>query len=253
MSTPVLWQYNFSNYNEKARWALDYKRLPHRRRSLMPGEPRAIAFSLRGTLPALDLEGRRIGDSREIIAALERIRPDPPLYPADPLLRRRALELEDLLTEHTGHEVRRTLFWALRGQRDYLLDFLAYGQPGAKRALLRMTFPIGWLYVSRRYAFNPDDVERSWTGLEATLDRIERERGGGDYLVGDGFSVADLTAAALLWPLAWPAELQYDYPRPPTIERWEQLRAHPAAAWVGEMYARHRGSSAEVETAEGDA
>src|SRR5680860_1119883 len=86
--TPRLWQYNFSNYNEKARWALDHKGIAHRRRTLMPCEPRALAFSARGTLPSLDIEGQRYGDSTEIIAALERIQPDPPLYPEDPELRK---------------------------------------------------------------------------------------------------------------------------------------------------------------------
>ena len=37
MADPVLWQFKYSHYNEKARWALDFKRIPHRRRSLLPG------------------------------------------------------------------------------------------------------------------------------------------------------------------------------------------------------------------------
>ena len=81
VSPPVLWQYNFSNFNEKARWALDFKRVSHVRRSLLPGGPRAIAYSLRGTLPVLDLDGERIVDSTRIIAALERRFPQPALYP----------------------------------------------------------------------------------------------------------------------------------------------------------------------------
>jgi glutathione S-transferase len=32
-----LLQFRHSPYNEKVRWALDLKRLPHRRRSLLPG------------------------------------------------------------------------------------------------------------------------------------------------------------------------------------------------------------------------
>jgi hypothetical protein len=32
---PVLWQFRLSHYNEKARWALDYKGIPHERRSLL--------------------------------------------------------------------------------------------------------------------------------------------------------------------------------------------------------------------------
>jgi len=34
---PVLWQPQISRYVEKVRWALDYKRVPHIRQSLLPG------------------------------------------------------------------------------------------------------------------------------------------------------------------------------------------------------------------------
>src|SRR5919109_5395282 len=80
VSLPVLWQYNFSNLNEKVRWALDYKGVAHVRRSLLPNGPRAMLFSLRGTLPVLDLDGDRIVDSTRIIEALERRYPEPALY-----------------------------------------------------------------------------------------------------------------------------------------------------------------------------
>jgi hypothetical protein len=43
--------------------------------------PRAMFFSLRGTLPVLDIEGERIVDSTHIVEALERRYPEPALYP----------------------------------------------------------------------------------------------------------------------------------------------------------------------------
>ena len=83
----VLWHLEISHYNEKARWALDYKGIPDERREPMPGLHGVRAMILtRGSqrrLPVLDLEGRRIGDSTAIIAALEDYRPEPALYPAD--------------------------------------------------------------------------------------------------------------------------------------------------------------------------
>ena len=36
-TVPVLWQLQISHYVEKVRWALDYKRVPHVRRTLLPG------------------------------------------------------------------------------------------------------------------------------------------------------------------------------------------------------------------------
>jgi glutathione S-transferase len=37
MSTPELLQFPYSNFNEKARWAFDWKGVPHRRTNLLPG------------------------------------------------------------------------------------------------------------------------------------------------------------------------------------------------------------------------
>ena len=37
LALPVPWQLHVSHYVEKVRWALDYKRIPHIRRSLLPG------------------------------------------------------------------------------------------------------------------------------------------------------------------------------------------------------------------------
>jgi glutathione S-transferase len=246
---PVLWQYSFSNYNEKARWALDYKGIRHRRRSLMPGGPRGMLFSRGdGTLPVLDLDGRRIVDSTAIIAALEERQPEPALYPADPDERRQALELEDFFDENAGHDMRRVGFWELRDNLDYGLAFMTTDQPRVRRAVgrtgLKVAFPFVWRYMSARYAFNEEAVTRSRGTLIAALDRIEAERSGGDYLVGDAFSVADLTAAALLYPLVWPPEYQYELPEPPPSEFLGSHQDHPALSWIAEIWRRHRGSAA---------
>ena len=245
---PVLWQYSFSNYNEKARWALDFKGIPHHRRSLMPGGPRAMSFARRGTLPVLDLDGRRIVDSTAIIAALEERQAEPAIYPADADQRRRALELEDYFDESAGHDMRRVGFWEARQHLDYALRFMTTDQPRVKRAVgrtgLRVAFPGVWRYMSSRYAFDEEAVKRSRMTIVEALDRIEAERAGGDYLVGDGFTVADLTAAALLYPLVWPREYQYELPDPPRWEFLEPFRDHPALGWITETWRRHRGASA---------
>jgi glutathione S-transferase len=248
---PVLWQYSFSNYNEKARWALDFKGIPHRRRSVVPGGFRGLWLS-RGdrTLPAMDLDGERIIDSTAIIAALEARRPDPALYPADPEERRRALELEEYFDEHSGHDMRRVGFWELRENLDYGLDFMTTDQPRIRasiaRVRLRLAFPVVWRYMNRRYDFTEGAVKRSRETLAAALDRIETERNGGDYLVGESFTVADLTAAALLYPLVWPPEFPYQLPEARRWEFLEPLRDHPALGWISEIWRRHRSSSAAV-------
>jgi len=131
---PVLSQYSFSSFNEKARWALDYKRVPHVRRSLLPGELRALWLSRGdGIIPVLDLDGERIVDTTRSIEALDRRYPQPPLYPKDPGERRRALELEDFFDEEAGHELRRAVFYEQLDNREHIATLLgtAPAAPGA--------------------------------------------------------------------------------------------------------------------------
>ena len=85
MNHPVLWQFTASHYNEKARWALDWKGVAHVRQSLLPG-PHALKIRRmtgQTAVPVLVLDGRAIHDSTRIIEALELAYPDPPLYPRE--------------------------------------------------------------------------------------------------------------------------------------------------------------------------
>jgi glutathione S-transferase len=246
VSTPVLWQYNFSNFNEKARWALDFKGVAHVRRSLLPGGPRAMAFSRRGTLPVLELDGERIVDSTRIIAALEQRFPQPALYPDDARERAAALELEEFFDEEAGHELRRAGFYEWRTSPRFVSELLTTGRGRATRVAMRLALPVALIYARRRYRIYPADAERARAKLTIALDRIMAERKPSGYLVGERFSVADLAAAALLFPLAMPAELQYRYPQLPDWGAMRPQAAHPAMDWIREMYRRHRGRSTAV-------
>jgi glutathione S-transferase len=48
---------------------------------------------------------------------------------------------------------------------------------------------------------NPHSAVAALPQLERALDTLEAALHGRDYLVGDAFSRADLTAASLLWPM----------------------------------------------------
>jgi glutathione S-transferase len=191
-------------------------------------------------LPVLDMDGERIADSSDILEALERRFPDPALYPGEPRERTAALELEEFFDEHAGHELRRAGFYEWRENPRFVSDLLSTGRGPATRAVMRAVLPGAMVYARRRYRIYPADAEAARGELAAALDRIVATLGPRDYLVGSRFSVADLTAAALLFPLAWPAELQYDYPPPPGWGALETLSRHPAVDWIREMYRRHR-------------
>jgi glutathione S-transferase len=92
-----------------------------------------------------------------------------------------------------------------------------------------------------------DAAERAREKVVAALDRLEEELGDGDYLVGDRFTVADLTAAALLYPLVLPPEATPSRLINRMPERFERFAASLAERrgprWVEEMFRRHRGRS----------
>ena len=247
--TPVLWHLEPSHYNEKARWALDYKGVPHVRRAVTPGLQELKARRLRAgrTMPVLELNGRAIGDSTKIIEEIERRWPEPPLYPADPQERNRALELEDFFDEQCGPDARRVLFGENLSEPDTFVSML--NGPGRWR--IAPLQALACEVVRWRFGIRPETVEESREKVRAAFDKVEADVGPSGYLVGESFTVADLTAASILSLIVVPPQLPYIkvHPDERTVQfrRFrDSLREHPGFKWVEDTYARHRGTSAEV-------
>jgi glutathione S-transferase len=251
MDTPLLWHIPLSHFNEKVRWALDYKGIAHCRRVLGPDYLiRAWRATGQGKLPILWLDGRAIADSTRIIAALEDRYPEPPLYPREAAARQRALALEDDLDETLGPALRAAIVTPLfRSDPDIALRVLTTGMPDQAYRTLRPLLRIFPSFYRLRHKISAADLEKDRGVVAAALDRIEQERQGRGYLVGEAFSVADLTAAALLGALLQPPEIQYplQVELPPYLQDYRAaLQRHPAAQWAVGIYRRHRGHSAEV-------
>jgi glutathione S-transferase len=245
---PTLWQIDVSHYSEKARWALAWKGVEHRRRSPVPGAHMPIALWLtRGaqyTFPVLSIDGRRVGDSTAIIAALEERYPEPPLYPADIAQRRRALELEEFFDEELGPYVRQLAWYEFGNDRERFAELMEQTAPKPLARFGRATAAYARAYTAIRFrAGNAEEAERGRAKILAALERLEAELGDGEYLVGSRFSVADLTAASLFYPLALPEEapLRADSPSARGLEAFrEPLEERRGIKWVTEMFRRHR-------------
>ena len=247
---PTLWQIDISHYSEKVRWALEYKGVDHRRRSPLPGTHIPIALVLtRGaqlTVPILQLDGRAIADSTEIIAALEAKHPDPALYPIDAEERARAVELEDWFDENLGPHTRLLPFHELIQEPELFAEVAAESVPGPLGKAKPVVGAYARAYTSVRWGANSDaDAQLAREGIIAAFDKLEAEleKGDGGFLVGEGLSVADITAAALFYPVVVPPEgpLNPELPRPPAFERFrESLSGRSGYRWVQEMFRRHR-------------
>jgi glutathione S-transferase len=251
MDVPLLWHIPLSHFNEKVRWTLDYKRVAHRRQVLGADYLiRAWRATGRGTLPILFLDGRAIGDSTQIIAALERRYPEPPLYPGEAAARQHALALEDHFDEQLGPALRAAIITPLfRHDPDLALRVLTTGMPDKAYQRLRPLVRIFPAFYRLRHRIREAKLEADRAAVNAALDRIEQERQGRAYLVGGAFTVADLAAAAMLSPLLQPPEIQYPLrvTLPPYLQDYRAtLLRHPAMQWATGIYRLHRGHSAEV-------
>src|SRR5262245_57943135 len=251
MGTPLLWHIPLSHFSEKVRWTLDYEGVAHRRQVLGADYLfRAWRATGRGTLPILFMDGRAIGDSTHIIAALEDRYPEPPLYPGDATARQRALALEDYFDEQLGPALRAVTITPLfRHDPDLALRVLTTGMPDKAYQTLRPLVRIFPAFYRFRHRIRDAKLEADRSTVNAALDRIEQEREGRAYLVGDAFTVADLTAAAMLSPLLQPSGMQY--PLRVALPRYLQdyrttLLEHPATQWAAGIYRLHRGRSAEL-------
>jgi glutathione S-transferase len=247
----VLWHLKVSHYNEKARWALDYKRLPHVRRAALPGRHAKIARGLGAgrTFPVLLLDGQVLGDSTLIIEALERRYPEPPLYPDAAVDRRRALEIEDFFDEELGPYLRLLVLEHMLPDPPLLLGAFAPDLSTARRWVARAIHPLTRRKIAADFGIDRSGIELAWSKCELAGKRFAAKLQASGYLVGDGFTVADLTVAALLSPVVAPAEFPYpqpqrDHPRLADLRR--MIDGWGALEWTKAIYAHHRPPSMEV-------
>jgi glutathione S-transferase len=248
---PLLWHLKVSHYNEKARWALDHKRIPHYRRAVTPGSHARVAKRLTGesTFPVLQIDGRAIGDSTRIIEELERRQPERPLYPADPEERRRALALEEHFDEELGPYARLLVVHHLLPDAELFLATFTPDLGRARRAVAQRAAPRLQDRIRRTFGIDDQSVAAAFAKLRAAGERFRAELRPSGHLAGDDFSVADLTLAALVSPIVAPEQFPYPQPQrghPRLAPVLDALAESGLAEWVRETYARHRPESAEV-------
>jgi glutathione S-transferase len=251
MVVPEPLHFGISHYNEKVRWALDYKRLPHRRTALVAGfhVPRVYALTRQTKVPVLILDGRAIPDSTAIIAELERLRPEPALYPEHGADRERALAIEEHFDEEVAPDLRR-LFWsAYIDDTRRCADMATNGMGNATRWAWRALFPLMRPMFRRNMGIDDEQLAAARERLGAHIDRLESEIGASGYLVGNSFSIADLSAASVLTAVLRPREFPYPLPEPwpeALVALRDSIVQRPGCQWVLDIYRRHRSPSAEM-------
>jgi len=245
MTGVVLHQFPYSHFNEKVRWALGYKGIDHRKKGYLPGTHMPAIKKLSGQVqtPVLDWHGKIIVGSAAIIARLEKEVPEPALYPKDQKQREEALSFAKRFDIEVGPATRTILFTALINEGAYMCGMFSTGKPRVTRVLYRMSFPLARGMVAKGNGVNEKNVGLALDVSQKALDEVAEKTHSTGYIVGDQFSIADLTAAALIAPLANPQhpEMARPKPVPDSVQKvLDRYRHHEAITWVNRQYELHR-------------
>lgn len=194
-----------SPFVRKVIMALEYKRAPYRNEVVLPFRtPDSFArISPLRKIPAFADEHLTVADSSVICDYLEHKYPQPPLYPADPVLRARALWLEEYADTRLQENLGPGLFFER--------------------------------VVAPKLLQRPADearIQRSMEALPALQDYLEGEVGDG-FLVGSMLSIADLSVPSVFLNANYAG---YDV----DPARWPKLAGYLHRMWEHPLYVARR-------------
>lgn len=262
---PVTWRLitiRVSHYNEKARWALD--RCGH----AYDEQPWAPVLHFAGTIPVLLprrlgqaeigatrfstpvlLAGERvISDSSAIAAFASRETGDPAasLYWSSEVV-----ELDRHFSGRFGADTRRVAYWYLLPDDDLLRELGRRTVGPSQARMFARAIPAIRRVLRKTLRVEAGRAMRSRDDVIAEFERVSaRLADGRPYLLGERFSAADLSFAAL-GSVAMMVQPDEGYgcwlpPRthidPEFAALCDQLRATPAGQFVLRMFAEERGT-----------
>jgi glutathione S-transferase len=175
-----IWVIQGSHPGIAAMLMLDRKGIEYSRTILPPGFSRRLVklFGFEGDrTPALKIDGRKIQGSTEISRELDRIQPDPPLFPSDPAARARVEQAERWGDEEIQSIPRTITWWAFKKDRSGLVSFLENAPPSARfglpaRLAVMTAGPMVGL-AAKLNDSNEEHVRAELAKIPAALDQID--------------------------------------------------------------------------------
>jgi glutathione S-transferase len=180
-----------------ARLMLDHKGIEYRRVDLMPVISKAVLKALRfpgATVPALRMNGRRIQGSTRIARELERLRPEPPLFPGDPERRAAVEEAERWGDEPFQSMVRRISWGVIKRDRSSIGTYAEGARLGIPIGLAVRTAPPIIAASVRINRATDEKVRADLAALPGALERIDDWIGEG-VIGGETPNAADFQLA----------------------------------------------------------
>jgi len=155
---------------------LERKGIAYKRTDLLPVISkvalRAVGFP-GVTVPALKIDGEKVQGSRPIARTLERLVPEPPLFPADPTARAAVEEAERFGDEELQHPVRQILWWGFKHDKAPLRSYSEGAKIGLPIGLaMKTSAPIVALSARFNEASDAHAIA-ALKALPALLDRVD--------------------------------------------------------------------------------
>jgi glutathione S-transferase len=179
---------------------LKRKGIPFKRTDLFPVISKLVVRALgfpRQTVPALKIDGRRVQGSREIARELDRIQPDPPLFPSDAEKRKAVEEAERFGDEEFQHPVRQLAWWALRKDKAPLRSYSEGAKLGIPIGLALATADPIIALTARFNEATDENVRADLANFGEMLQRVDDWIAAG-VLGGEEPNAADFQIAATL-------------------------------------------------------
>ncbi len=244
----TLYTFAMSHYSEKIRWTLDHIKADYREVCLTPvfHIPKALHLGGRGqtTLPVLQTPQVSVQDSPRIIDWLVQNRGPIDLVPPSIAPEVRAVEKS---FDAIGKDVARFLYAGSFGVADAHIVKLwtDHATPG-QAAFIRIAYPaIRWGF-RRKLNITQASATRAHQRISEVMAWLEAQLADGRrFLVGNTFTVADITAASLLAPIACPSQHPvYGDPayQAGMVAATAPFNGRPCLAWVRNLYDTQRGA-----------
>lgn len=149
-----------------------------------------------GTVPALVFEdGRRVQTTRRIARALDGVRPDPPLLPAE---RRAEIEAAEAWADGDFQQLaRRMTYWALVREGSAVASYLDGANLFLPRPLVMPAAPLIIRILARDHDSSDAAIRQDLADLPRMLDRVDGWIADG-LLGGEPPNVADFQVATTL-------------------------------------------------------
>jgi glutathione S-transferase len=149
------------------------------------------------TVPAMKVDGVKVQGSRQISRELDRLRPDPPLFPADPEKRAAVEEAERWGDEELQHPVRQITLWSIKESRTPIRSYLEGAKLGMPLRLAAAVAPPIIAAAARMHGATEQTVREDLVKLGGLLQQVDEWITAG-VLGGEDLNAADFQIAATL-------------------------------------------------------